>query len=281
MAKFPTSQDGKTLAAVIGDPVLHSLSPTIYNAAFEHDQIDWVYTAINLPSGEVASLVDEMRIFQIGGLSVTMPHKEIVANLVDEMTSHAQKLKVVNCVSRKGNSLIGHNTDGAGFLRALEEETKEGISGKTCLIIGAGGAARAVSLALGESGAKEVIISSRDVSKSETVASLAGKSGRVGSVDDGHRADLIVNATPVGMNGTKNEGLSPLPATIINKDQIVVDLIYHPIETELLASARKMGAQTMNGIGMLVHQAALQYTLWTGKEAPMDAMYSAVIKKIS
>ena len=281
MAKFPRSPEGKTVAAVIGDPVLHSLSPTIYNAAFEYDRIDWVYSAINLPSREVGSLIEEMRVLRIGGLSVTMPHKETVANLVDEMTSHAQKLEVVNCVSREEDSLIGHNTDGEGFLRALQEETKEEISGKTCLIIGAGGAARAVSLALGESGAKEVIISSRDISKSETVASLAGKSGKVGSLSDGQRVDLIVNATPVGMNGTGNEGLLPLPATAINKDQIVVDLIYHPIETEFLASARKVGARTMNGIGMLVHQAALQYTLWTQKEAPLEAMHNAVIKKIS
>ena len=281
MANFPAPPEGKTLAAVIGDPVHHSLSPIIYNAAFEYDQIDWAYTAVNLSSREVVSLIEDMRVLRIGGLSVTMPHKETVANLVDEMTSHAQKLKVVNCVSRKGNSLIGHNTDGAGFLRALKEEIKEEISGMTCLIIGAGGAAKAVSLALGESGAKEVIVSSRDASKSETVAQLAGESGKVGSLSDGERVDLIVNATPIGMNGTKNEGLLPLPATVMNKDQIIVDLIYYPIETEFLANARKIGARTMNGIGMLVHQAALQYTLWTDKEAPLEAMHNAVIKKIS
>ena len=281
MAEFPSPPEGKTIAAVIGDPVLHSLSPTIYNAAFEHDQVDWIYTAINVPSEEVGHLVEQMRTLQVGGLSVTMPHKEIAANLVDETTHHAQKLGVVNCISKKGNSLVGHNTDGEGFLRALQAETNEEVDGKSCLIIGAGGAARAVSLALGESGAKEVIIASRDNSKSEIAASLAGTNGRTGSLSESQQVDIIINATPIGMEGTQNEDRVPLTLAGMHKNQIVIDLIYHPLETAFLSSAREIGTRTMNGIGMLIHQAALQYTLWTQKEAPLDVMYDTVMRKIS
>lgn len=281
MAKFPTPPKGKTIAAVIGHPVQHSLSPTIYNAAFSFDQIDWIYVAVEVLKGDVKQLLDEMHTLPIGGLSVTMPHKETVANLLDRCTHQVKKLGVANCVYRDGDTLVGHNTDGEGFLRSLKEETNEEVAGKTYLIIGAGGAARAVSLALGESGAKEVIVANRDETKASSVASLAGPSGRVGKISEAHFADVIINATPLGMGGTGNEEQLPLPVTNIQKEQIVVDLIYNPLETPLLTSARRMGARTVNGIGMLVHQAALQYVLWTGKEAPLDVMFHAVTKEIS
>ena len=281
MAEFPTPPNGKTVAAVIGDPVLHSLSPTIYNAAFEHDEVDWIYTAINVSSKDVGSLMQEMRVRQVGGLSVTMPHKDIAAKLVDETTPHAQKLGVVNCISKEGSSLCGHNTDGEGFLRSLQVETGERVAGKSLMIIGAGGAARAISLALGESGAKEVILASRDDSKSESAASLAGAIGRIGTLSESQKVDVIINATPIGMGATGNEGHVPLPMAGMHKNQIIVDLIYHPLETTFLKRAREVGARTMNGIGMLIHQAALQYALWTQKEAPLDVMYDAVMREIS
>jgi shikimate dehydrogenase len=281
VAKFPTPPKGKTLAAVIGHPVEHSLSPTIYNAAFSFDKIDWVYVAVEVLKGDVKLLLDEMRALPVGGLSVTMPHKETVANLLDRCTHQVKKLGVVNCVYRDEGTLVGHNTDGEGFLRSLKEETKEDVTGKTYLIIGAGGAARAVSLALGESGAKEVIVTNRDETKASSVASLAGLAGRVGKISEAHFADVIINATPLGMGGTGNDEQLPLPIANIQKEHIVVDLIYNPLETPLLTSARQMGARTVNGIGMLVHQAALQYSLWTGKEAPLDVMFDAVTKKIS
>jgi shikimate dehydrogenase len=281
VAKFPTPPKGKTIAAVIGHPVQHSLSPTIYNAAFSFDQIDWIYVAVEVLKGDVQLILDEMHALPVGGLSVTMPHKETVANLLNRCTHQVKKLGVANCVYRDGDTLIGHNTDGEGFLRSLKEETNEEVAGKTYLIIGAGGAARAVSLALGESGAKEVVIANRDEAKASSVALLAGPSGRVGNISEAHSADVIINATPLGMGGTGNEKQLPLPITNIQKEQIVVDLIYNPLETPLLNSARLIGARTVNGIGMLVHQAALQYALWTGKEAPLDVMFDAVTKKIS
>ena len=281
MAKFLIPSPGRTAAAVIGDPVLHSLSPTIYNAAFEHDQVNWSYSAVNITGEQVSDVLEEMRQFEVGGLSVTMPHKEMVANLVDETTRHAERLGAVNCVSKNGSTLVGHNTDGEGFIKAIEAETEEGAEGKSYLVIGAGGAAKAVALALGEAGAAEVIVSSRNASKSRKTASLAGKVGRSGSLSEAKRVDVIINATPIGMRGAGNENQLPLPVEAVHKGQIIVDLIYHPLETEFLKNASRIGARTMNGIGMLIHQAALQYTLWTNKEAPLDVMQDAVIQQIS
>jgi len=281
VAKFFIPSAGRTAAAVIGDPVLHSLSPTIYNAAFEHDQVNWSYSAVNITGEQVSDVLEEMRQFEVGGLSVTMPHKEMVANLVDETTRHAERLGAVNCVSKNGSTLVGHNTDGEGFIKAIEAETKEGAEGKSYLVIGAGGAAKAVALALGEAGAAEVIVSSRNASKSRKAASLAGKVGRSGSLSEAKRVDVIINATPIGMRGAGNENQLPLPVEAMHKGQIIVDLIYHPLETEFLKNASRIGARTMNGIGMLIHQAALQYTLWTNKEAPLDVMQDAVIQQIS
>ena len=281
MAKFLIPSAGRTAAAVIGDPVLHSLSPTIYNAAFEHDQVNWSYSAVNITGEQVSDALEEMRQSEVGGLSVTMPHKEIVANLVDETTRHAERLGAVNCVSKNGSTLVGHNTDGEGFIKAIEAETKERAEGKSYLVIGAGGAAKAVTLALGEAGASEVIVSSRNASKSRKAASLAGQVGRSGSLSEAKRVDVIINATPIGMRGAGNEDQLPLPVEAMHKGQIIVDLIYHPLQTEFLKNASRIGARTMNGIGMLIHQAALQYTLWTNKEAPLDVMQDAVIQQIS
>ncbi|MAV20540.1 MAG: shikimate dehydrogenase [Acidimicrobiaceae bacterium] len=281
VAKFLIPSAGRTAAAVIGDPVLHSLSPTIYNAAFEHDQVNWSYSAVNITGEQVSDALEEMRQSEVGGLSVTMPHKEIVANLVDETTRHAERLGAVNCVSKNGSTLVGHNTDGEGFIKAIEAETKERTEGKSYLVIGAGGAAKAVTLALGEAGASEVIVSSRNASKSRKAASLAGQVGRSGSLSEAEGVDVIINATPIGMRGAGNEDQLPLPVEAMHKGQIIVDLIYHPLQTEFLKNASRIGARTMNGIGMLIHQAALQYTLWTNKEAPLDVMQDAVIQQIS
>ena len=129
--------------------------------------------------------------------------------------------------------------------------------------------------------AAEVIVSSRNASKSRKAASLAGKVGRSGSLSEAKRVDVIINATPIGMRGAGNENQLPLPVEAMHKGQIIVDLIYHPLQTEFLKNASRIGAHTMNGIGMLIHQAALQYTLWTNKEAPLDVMQDAVIQQIS
>jgi len=256
------------LAAVIGDPIRHSLSPTIFNAAFAEVGLDWVYLAFEVVEGDTAGALDAARVLGIEGLSVTMPHKTTTARLVDELTASARALDAVNCVVRDDGRLVGHNTDGAGFVASLAHDAGFDPQGRFCLVLGAGGAARAVVLALAESGAAEVCVVNRTADRAETTTRLAGPVGRVGVADDARRADLIVNATSVGMGGRG----CPIEPDLLGPGQLVADLVYHPVTTPLLEAARARGAATLDGVGMLVHQGAMAFELWTGRPAPVTAM---------
>jgi len=273
-----------TLVATIGDPIRHSLSPLLHQVAFAAMGIDWVSVAFEVPAGAAARALTGMRALGIAGLSVTMPHKADVAGAVDELTPVARSLGAVNCVLREGDLLIGDSTDGEGFLTALERATGFTATGKRCLVLGAGGAARAVVLALGEVGAEEVVVVNRTKEKAEVAAQLAGAVGRTGSAADAVDADLVVQATPVGMVGSGEVGSGEVGSgedalimdpELIQPGQIVADLVYHPEETRFLEEARRRGATTVNGLGMLVHQAALAVERWTGRPAPVEAMWAA------
>lgn len=272
------------MAAVIGWPARHSLSPTIHNAAFAHLGLDWVYTAFDVPPGEGAAAVAAMRTLGLGGLSVTMPHKAAARAAVDACTPVAAALEAVNCVSWDGDRLVGDNTDAAGFLDALRVD---GIdpAGLDCVVVGAGGAGRAVAWALGQAGAGRVTVVNRSPEPAARSAALAGPRGRVGSVADVAAADVVVNATPLGMHagGTAPSGLSvalPVPVEALRAGQVVVDLIYEPATTPLLAGAAALGAHTINGLGMLVHQAAHALRRWTGSEPPVEVMAQAVTTEL-
>jgi len=268
------------VAAVIGHPVHHSLSPAIHNAAFRSLDLDWSYVAFDVAPGEGTAAIEAMRALHLGGMSVTMPHKAAVATAVDRTTPQAAKLGAVNCVAWDQGELVGHNTDGDGFVASLREQTARPVEGRTCVLLGAGGAARAVVLALAEAGAREVVVVNRTRSNAEAAAALAGVVGRVGVIDEVVEADLIVNATPIGMRGTPGEGVSPLPREVLHEGQIVADLVYHPRETPLLEAAAGVGAICLGGIGMLVHQAARQFELWTGHQAPLEVMAEAAASSI-
>jgi shikimate dehydrogenase len=259
------------LAAVIGDPIRHSLSPTIFNAAFDEVGLDWVYLAFEVAEPDTAAALDAARVLGIEGLSVTMPHKTAVARLVDELTPSARTLDAVNCVVRDGRRLVGHNTDGAGFVASLAADAGFDPAGRACVVLGAGGAARAVVLALSEAGAGQVSVVNRTADRAESTASLAGTVGRVGVAGDARRADLVVNATSVGMGG---DGC-PIDPDLLGPGQLVADLVYHPVTTPLLEAAQARGAATLDGVGMLVHQGAVAFGLWTGRPAPVAAMGTA------
>lgn len=265
------------LAAVIGDPVRHSLSPLLHNTAFAALDLDWVYVALEVAPGAAAAALDAMRTLGIAGLSVTMPHKEAVAAACDELTEEAAALRAVNCVVNDGGRLIGHNTDGDGFLAALAAELDLDPAGRRCVVLGAGGAARSIALALARAGAGEVAVVNRTASRAEEVAALLGPVGRVVGPDDLASvmagAELIVNATSLGM-GT--DGAVPLEVALLRPEHVVVDIIYRPLVTPLLAAARSLGCRSANGISMLVHQAAIAFTHWTGQPAPVEAMTAAV-----
>lgn len=262
-------------AAVIGNPVRHSLSPPIHNAGFRALDLDWVYVAFDIAPGRAAEAVAAMRSLHLGGLSVTMPHKADIAASLDRLTPQARMLGAVNCVAWDQGELVGHNTDGGGFVDSLEHETGVPVSGQRCLVVGAGGAARAVVLAMAEAGAAEVAVLNRTQRKAHSAAELAGSVGRVGSAADVREADIVVNATSVGMDGTTGAGRLPVPEDQLRDGQIVADLVYHPFVTPLMIAARAAGATVVGGVGMLVHQAARQFELWTGHAAPIEAMGDA------
>jgi shikimate dehydrogenase len=260
---------------VIGHPVRHSLSPAIHNAAFEAVGLDWVFVAFDVPEGSAGAAVDAMRVMGIDGLSVTMPHKAQVAAAVDDLAPGAAALGVVNCVQRVDGRLVGHNTDGDGFVSALARGGGTGVTDRTCLLLGGGGAARAVAEALARHGAVRVGVANRTAAKAHEVAALAGAVGEVIEVDAAAEFDVVINATSVGMAGTPEHGDLPLDPDLLGPGQTVVDLVYNPVETPFLAAAASRGATPVDGIGMLVGQAALAFELWTGRPAPVEQMATA------
>jgi shikimate dehydrogenase len=264
------------LAAVVGSPVRHSLSPTILNAAFAAADLDWVYTAFEVAAGRGGDAVAAMRTLGIHGLSVTMPHKAAVCEAVDDRTTVAAELGAVNCVFRHGDELVGDNTDGAGFLDALRLDRGVDVSGRRCVVVGAGGAGRAVARALGGAGAAEVAVVNRSPEPAARAAELAGVHGRVGAAADVAAADLVVNATPIGTGSDE----TPVPAELLRADLAVLDLVYRPSPTRLVREARAVGARARGGGGMLLRQAALSFSLWTDREAPVDVMRDALRREL-
>jgi shikimate dehydrogenase len=266
------------VAAVLGDPVRHSLSPVLHNAAFRAAGLDWVFVAFEVAEERGAAAFAAARALGIDGLSVTMPLKEIAATAVDELAPAARRLGAVNAVVRDADRLVGHNTDADGFLDALGDVGWDPAN-RSCAVLGAGGAARAVVLALAGAGAGEVLVVNRTPERAEAAAGLGGGRGRVGDRADLGRADLVVNATPLGMAGAAASAPGARSADVVEslrgRGQLVVDLVYYPLRTELLVGAEAKGAATVTGLGMLVHQAARAFTLWTGHAAPLAAMRAA------
>jgi shikimate dehydrogenase len=286
MSTIRSAPTGATeLYGVIGDPVRHSLSPVLHNAAFAALDVDAVYVALPVARGSGAAAVAAMRTLGISGLNVTMPHKEDVAGACDELTDDASRLGVVNTVALLTDGrVLGDSTDGEGLLRSLADE-QVAVDGRRIVIVGAGGAARAVALALGRRGAELTVLARRS-DQAEVVARLApnGRSvvlGDTPGVTQALRgADVVVNATPIGMTAADG-GALPVPIGELGRDSVVVDLIYHPAETPWLALARAQGLRAVNGLGMLLHQAALACERWTGQPAPVEAMRRAALAELA
>lgn len=264
------------VAALIGWPARHSLSPAILNAGFAARGLDWVYVVHEVPPDRGRAALDAVRTLGLGGLSVTMPHKAAAAAAVDERTPVAEALGAVNCVFWSGDRLVGDNTDGAGFLDALRVDEGVDPAGRRCVVVGAGGAGRAVVRALGDAGAAEVVVVNRSPDPARRAVALAGAAGRVGTAEDVAKAEIVVNATPLGMADTGG-GADALPfdPDLLRPGRVVVDLIYHPLTTPLLAEAQRRGLTAVNGLGMLVHQAAHAFRRWTGEEPPVAVMADA------
>jgi len=233
--------------------------------------------AFPVAAGEGRAAVDAMRAFRVEGLSVTMPHKADVAAAVDRLSPTAERLGAVNTVLWRSGALVGENTDGDGFLDALRVDEGFEPEGRRCLVLGAGGAARAVVVALGAVGAADVVVVNRSPERAEVAAALS-PAARVGVPGDAGEADLVVNATPVGMDGVDR---LPIDAVHLGSGQLVVDLIYRPAITPLIEAARATGAAATNGLGMLIHQAAHAFRLWTGEDPPLEAMSAAALAALT
>ena len=264
------------LAAVIGSPVHHSLSPALHNAGFAATGADWVYAAFEVAAGCAGGALDAMRVLGLGGLSVTMPHKEDVARLVDELDPAAAVLCSVNTVLPIGDGrLRGYSTDGAGFVASLLANDVD-VADRTVCVLGAGGAARAIVDALARAGAASITVINRSRDRAEAAASLAAGVGVVGRQQDVARCDVVVNATSIGM-GSRD---MPCDPSMLRRDQVVADIVYHPRDTALLEAGRAVGAKTVEGLGMLVHQAVVQQQLWTGASPDPAVLWAAAEQEL-
>ncbi len=269
--------DTKTvLHAVFGHPVAQSLSPAMHNRAFQELGLNCVYLAFDVT--DIGSAMNAVRALGIRGASVTIPHKVKVMEYLDEVDAAARRMGAVNTVLNEGGRLIGSNTDGPGAVAALREITE--LSGKTLLLLGSGGAARAIAHAARAEGAA-IVIGNRveDRAEAEALASEVDAAfaplGDVRSV----ACDIVVNATPIGM--APHTEASPVPADFFRKGMAVMDIVYNPIETRFLREAREKGASTVDGAAMFVYQGAAQFSLWTGSTAPVALMRRVVLEKLS
>jgi len=276
------------LCGVIGDPIEHTMSPTIHNAAFTRMGLDYVYVPFLVKKEELGKAIDGMRALNIRGLNVTIPHKVAVIPLLDELDPLAEKIGAVNTITNDGGVLKGTNTDAGGFLQALLERGIE-PKGKNVVILGAGGAAKAISFILAESGANLVILNRLlELNWAEELAgrlsaifSIAVKALELAETNLKKvlpAADILVNTTSVGMSPDINE--TPLPANLLRPDLTVFDIVYNPIKTRLLRESEQAGAKTVSGVNMFVWQGALAFERWIGVKAPLEVMRAEVIKQL-
>ncbi len=268
---------------VIGDPVTHSRSPLLHNAAFAASGIDAVYVAFPVRSGNGKAAVEAARSLGIRGLSVTMPHKDVVAASVDRRSAAVEALGACNTVVRDGDDLIGHNTDGDGFIASLQAETGIDVAALKVLVLGAGGAARAIVDALARHQAPSVTVVNRTLANAERAAALSPHGAAHPACDHAlvSSADLVINATSLGMTGGPAPDAVGLDPAWLRPGQIVADIVYQPTHTPLLLAAAAAGATPVGGLGMLLHQAALQFELWTATPAPLEVMSAALHQSLA
>ncbi len=274
------------LFAIIGDPVERSLSPAMHNAAFRALGLDCRYIAIQVPKGTLADVVKAIRKLRITGFNVTHPHKVEIVRLLDGLDESAKLVGAVNTVKTERGKLIGYNTDGAGAVLALKRGVSK-LAGRRAVLLGAGGAARAIAFSLVKAGAK-LTLANRTAAKARGLAAEIKRKLGVGVAvvsikkraltDAIKQADLLVNATTIGMAPDVNETL--VTAGMMHRRLVVNDIVYEPLETKLLREAKRAGARTVNGLGMLVNQGALALEIWTGKRAPVKVMEVAAKREL-
>ncbi len=276
------------ICGLIGDPVTHSVSPVMHNAAFDFLGLDYIYLPFAVTKDRLARAVDGVRGMNIRGLNVTIPHKVAVIPFLDGLEPLAERIGAVNTIVNDEGVLTGHNTDAAGFLKALLENAIE-PGDKQVVLLGAGGAARAIAFALAEKGARLTILNRKQeldwaVELAGSVSSFSGRKVKALELNEPNLkaalvpADVVVNATSVGMS--PNDGQSPVFRELLRPGLVVFDIVYSPVKTRLLSEAEQAGAVTVNGLDMLVWQGALAFELWTGAKAPVKVMRDEVVRAL-
>ena len=274
------------LAAVVANPIKHSISPFIHNSAFEATETNGVYLAWEVEATDLAETVANIRRYQMYGINLSMPYKEQVIPYLDQLSEEACLIGAVNTVVNREGTLIGYNTDGKGFFKSLPSFK---ISGEKMVLLGAGGAAKAILAQAILDGVSQISVFVRSSSMEKTRPYLEKIQNATGfrvdlfALEDVQdlqdsitQADLLVNATSVGMDGSSQ----PIPTSIVLPEKLLVaDVIYQPFETPFLKWARNQGNQSINGLGMLLYQAAEAFELWTGKEMPTDQIWELLKQK--
>jgi shikimate dehydrogenase len=277
---------GKTkIYGIFGYPVEHTFSPGMHNAAFKKLGMDACYVPFAVRPDELETAVRAIASLGLRGLNVTVPHKEKVIAYLDDLSEEARLIGAVNTIEVRDRTLIGHNTDGRGFLRSLKENAGLNPKGKRFLFIGSGGAARAVGFSLALAGAKKILFRDLDEIKAGALArdiheKTGADAGAIRGEDlsaSAEEADCLINATPLGLRKT-----DPLPIAkdLILKKHLVCDLVYNPPDTALLKAVKARGANGLAGLGMLLYQGVIAFELWTNKKAPAPVMKSALSKQI-
>jgi shikimate dehydrogenase len=268
------------MVGIIGWPVQESLSPVIHNAAFAALGMDWAYVPLPVAPGNLEAALSGLPAMGFAGANVTMPHKTETARVVHDLSEDAERLRAVNTLVVGPGGLTGHNTDAPGFDRFLRRDAGFDPEGSSALVFGAGGAARACTLALTRDGLRNLTVAARDPARAEALrAMIEGLPSevRVVAFEEGTTvdADLVVNATPLGAAG------ETVPHPPLRPGMLVVDLLYRPSVTPLQAAAKAAGASVFGGLGLLLHQAALSFELWTGLEPPLSVMSAAALAEMA
>lgn len=275
-----TLLSGRTrVVGVFGDPVEHSLSPPMHNAAFSALNLDWAYVPFHVKPESLGDAVRGVAALGMAGVNVTVPHKVRVIEHLDEVDEEARLIGAVNTVVNRSGRLVGYNTDGRGFLRSLERQGGASPQGASVVIVGAGGAAQAIACSFALHGASRVTIANRTREKAESLARRISAHTRAEGISlDPEElaprlagADIVVHTTSVGMY-PNHEVPPPIPAELLSPHTLVCDIVYTPRETSLIAAARSRGCRVVTGEGMLAYQGAIAFELWTGREAPEDVM---------
>ena len=274
------------LCGVIGDPIEHTMSPAMQNAAFRAAGVDYSYAAFRVKAEELGKAIEGMRALNMRGLNVTIPHKVAVIPYLNELDDLAERIGAVNTIVNENGILRGYNTDATGFLRALLERGIE-LEGANVLILGAGGASRAISFILAEGDANLVILNRQ--LELEWAEELAGRISQVFSTEVKalelnrenlakflDKSDILVNATSVGMSPHINQ--TPVDTDLLRPGLVVFDIVYNPVKTRLVREAEAAGSKTIQGVEMLVWQGALAFELWTGEKAPVELMREETIR---